>query len=342
MRRFVLKTLWILSPLLPIAALYFVFDPFCVVREHEVFFNPADSVWVSLNADHVSTCTYDRMYPSQHYDAIIFGNSRSRYYLVEDWKKFLPQGCSPYHFDAHNESLYALMRKVEYIEREGHPIRYALVVIDNKVLEQDKAATPHMNYISPQLEGNTLAARIGFQMAFFKAWFNPKFIFAYFDTRLYHKMRPYMVKDATMMKTYPYDPKTNEEYMANEELRIAAGTYYDEPDIKKAFSRTLHAEEVLSPVIKDSQLQQLQTIRAVFDRLGTDYHIIVSPIYIQERMNPADIRALKDIFGDNRVHDYSGKNNISSDIHNFYEPYHYRPCAALRIMEDIYTGSKAR
>ena len=145
MRRFVLKTLWMLSPLFPIAALYFVFDPFCVVREHEVFYNPADSVWVNLNADYVATCTYDRMYPSKHYDAVIFGNSRSRYYRVEDWKKHLPNGCSPYHFDAHNESLYALMRKVQYIESKGHKLKHALLVIDRFVLEQDKAATPHLN-----------------------------------------------------------------------------------------------------------------------------------------------------------------------------------------------------
>lgn len=342
MRRFILKTLWMLSPLFPIAALYFVFDPFCVVRDHEVFYNPADSVWVNLNADYVATCTYDHMYPSKHYDAVIFGNSRSRYYRVEDWKKHLPEGRSTYHFDAHNESLYALMRKVQYIENEEHPLKNALVVIDKFVLEQDKAATPHMNYISPQLEGNTLPARLGFQMASFRAWFNPKFIFAYLDTRIYHKLRPYMVKDGTMMKTYPYDMGTNEEYLAKEEARIAAGTYYDEPGVKKAFSIILHIGETAHPVVKDKQREELQTIRDAFKRLGTDYHIIISPTYIQERLNPADVDALKEIFGAEKVHDFSGKNEISSDMHNFYEPHHYRPCAARRIMDEIYGNTNAQ
>ena len=98
MRRFILKTLWALSPLLPLAALYYALDPFRVVWHHEVFYDPDDSVWVNLNADYVATCTYDRRYAEEHYDAFIFGNSRSRYYPVADWRQHLPEGRHPYHW----------------------------------------------------------------------------------------------------------------------------------------------------------------------------------------------------------------------------------------------------
>lgn len=336
MRRFILKTLWALSPLLPLAALYYALDPFRVVWHHEVFYDPDDSVWVNLNADYVATCTYDQRYAEEHYDAFIFGNSRSRYYPVADWRQHLPEGRHPYHFDAHSESLYAMTRKVEYIERQGRPLRDALLIIDRTLLEQDKAATPHLNHISPQLEGNTLAARVAFQTASLKAWFSPKFMLSYIDAQLFNTLRPYMVHAATMMKPYPYDPHTNEETMADEEARIAAGTYYDEPDIQRCFMKPQRPGAIDEAVIGQPERDLLLRMRDVFRRKGTDYHVVVSPLYDQVRLNPSDLAALEDIFGTSRVHDYSGVNAITADRHNYYEPYHYRPTVARHIMQEIY------
>ena len=77
-------------------------------------------------------------------------------------------------------------------------------------------------------------------------------------------------------------------------------------------------------------------MRDVFRRKGTNCHVVVSPLYDQVRLNPSDLAALEDIFGAERVHDYSGVNAITADRHNYYEPYHYRPTVARHIMQEIY------
>ncbi|MBR1593846.1 MAG: hypothetical protein IJ659_03650 [Alloprevotella sp.] len=335
-KRFCGRTMLALLPIFLLAALYLVCDPFRVLRDYDSFYDPADSVWVNLNADYVATCTYDRQYDSLRYDAIIFGNSRSRYYQTEDWLRHLPKGSCPFHYDAHNESLYALLRKVEYIERKGRPLRHALVVLDKALLEQDKAATPHLNYISPQLEGNTLRARMGFQAAFFKAWFSPKFIYTYLDARLSGKMRPYMAQSLYVMRPYAYNPLTNEEYMENEEARIAAGTYYEEADIIRCFKGKQHPGETSPTALSEKGREELQKLAEAFHRMGTDVRVVVSPLYDQIRLNPEDVAALQKAFGADRVHDFSGTNAFTSDKHNFYEPFHYRPVCARQIMDCIY------
>ncbi|MBR1445655.1 MAG: hypothetical protein IJ586_01025, partial [Alloprevotella sp.] len=274
-----------LSPLLLLLGAYLYIDPFKVVRDYDVFYDPSAAWWVGLDADYTATCTYDRQYPRYRYDAIIFGNSRSRFYACDDWLQYLPEGSSPYHFDANGESLYAMMRKVQYIERQGHPLRHALFVIDRELLIQDKAATGHNNTIAPQLEGNTLTARARLQMASLRAWCNLQFVYAYADASLTNEIKPYMTKRMLLCKPYDYYQPTNEERQTDVERRIAAGTYYDEPDIVAAFEGKQHPGEVSQPTIKASQTEQLKAIRNVLQRQGTDYRIVVSPLYDQIKLH---------------------------------------------------------
>lgn len=333
---FIRKTALMLSPLLLLLGAYFYIDPFKVVRTYDVFYDPKQAWWVGLDADYTATCTYDRQYPRYRYDAIIFGNSRSRFYACDDWLQYLPGGSSPYHFDANGESLYAMMRKVQYVERQGHPLHHALFVIDRELLAQDKAATKHNNTIAPQLEGNTLLAQARLQIASLRAWFNLQFIYAYADASLTNEIKPYMMKRMLLCKPYDYYQPTNEERQTDVERRIAAGTYYDEPDIQAAFAGKQHPGEVSPPTIKAPQLEQLRTIRDVLQRQRTDYRIVVSPLYDQIKLHPQDLARLQEIFGVDRVFDYSGVNAITSDRHYFLEPFHYRTLAGRRILSEIY------
>ncbi|MBR1446342.1 MAG: hypothetical protein IJ586_04585, partial [Alloprevotella sp.] len=97
-----------------------------------------------------------------------------------------------------------------------------------------------------------------------------------------------------------------------------------------------HPGEVSQPTIKASQTEQLKAIRNVLQRQGTDYRIVVSPLYDQIKLHQQDVAHLQQIFGRHRVFDYSGINAITSDRHYFLEPYHYRTVAGRRIMSEIY------
>lgn len=64
--------------------------------------------------------------------------------------------------------------------------------------------------------------------------------------------------------------------------------------------------------------------------------IIISPDYLQVNINPADVKTLKRFFGKRNVFDFTGINEYTEDIHNYYEPGHYRPALGKRLMEKIY------
>ncbi len=66
------------------------------------------------------------------------------------------------------------------------------------------------------------------------------------------------------------------------------------------------------------------------------YKIILSPLYSQVKLNEKDIKALCDIFGKENVFDFSGINDITNNMYNYYESYHYRPEVAKLMMDSIY------
>lgn len=335
LRKFILRTLFLLTPFFLYVVLYFVCDPFKVLRSYASFYDNAAPAWVNLNADYVSTTNYDLRYPTVHYDAFIFGNSRSRYYRVADWRQFLTAGVHPYHFDAHNESLYGLVRKAEYIDSLGRPLRFALIVLDRDLLPQTSSEPSRLKHISPQLENNALTARIGFHIATIKDWFQLRFARAYLEARLRHRLLPYMEEQQLLLRPASYDPQTNEETYPLLEKQISVGTYFT-PAMLQRFEGRQQPDSTSRATIHNAQLRLLRRLQTVFRKHQTDYRIIISPLYDQVRLHPRDVALLRSIFGADKVFDFSGVNDITTDMHNYYEPAHYRPTAALRLMHRVY------
>jgi hypothetical protein len=71
---------------------------------------------------------------------------------------------------------------------------------------------------------------------------------------------------------------------------------------------------------------------------GTTYRFVISPLYCQLKLNPADLATLQGIFGKNKVYDMSRINDITNDMRNYYEYVHYCPTVAKRIMDSIYSN----
>ena len=58
LRKFILRTLFLLTPFFLYVVLYVVCDPFKVLRSYSSFYDNAAPAWVNLNADYVSTIIY--------------------------------------------------------------------------------------------------------------------------------------------------------------------------------------------------------------------------------------------------------------------------------------------
>jgi hypothetical protein len=80
----------------------------------------------------------------------------------------------------------------------------------------------------------------------------------------------------------------------------------------------------------------LSNIKRILDANATSYKIVISPLYDQEKLDAADLHILQSIFGRDRITDFSGKNDITSNVRNYYEESHYRIPVAQKIMDSIY------
>jgi len=93
MKRFIKRLLkfsvFLIIPFLALLVLYVKMDPFKVIKSYDSFYDANKNVWVALNKDFVSTTTFIKNSKHTNYNSFIFGNSRSVFYQIDDWKKYL-------------------------------------------------------------------------------------------------------------------------------------------------------------------------------------------------------------------------------------------------------------
>lgn len=316
--------------------LYLFLDPFKVINSYETLYDDNDKVRVNLNKDYVSTTTFVKNIKDTTitYNSFIFGNSRSVNYRIGDWEKYLLPQSNCFHFDAFGEALWAINKKIEFIDHKGMKIKNALLILDYETLIQDKPKSGHLYIITPILVNNKNI--IDFHVTFFKAFLSPKFMYAYIDFKISGEVKPYMIKRA-MLDDMPinYNMKTNEIKYDYLESLIETNQYYTPERLTDFYKRD--STQQYSPIsIRDNQKLILRNIHNIFKNHGTDIKIIINPLYDQVKINSIDLRYLKLLFGQNNVYDFSGINKITNDYTNYYEISHYRPIAARQIIEKIY------
>ena len=92
------------------------------------------------------------------------------------------------------------------------------------------------------------------------------------------------------------------------------------------------------PKIQEKECNMLREIRLIFQKHGTDYRIIINPLYDQIEFNGYDLKQLHKIFGEKNVYDFSGVNELTGDIRNYYDTSHYKPGTGEKILRQIYNG----
>jgi hypothetical protein len=317
--------------------LYIILDPFKVVRKYSYYYISDEITGVSLNRGYVSTSVFDNQNKEYKYNSFIFGNSRSIFYEIDDWKQYLQENCSCFHFDASGESLYGIYKKIQYLFKRKVPLVNALIILDYDTLVQIRSNKGHLFIIAPQLEENKNLAQ--FHQISFNAFLNPYFIFAYLDYTFSKKVKTYMKKNSFLDdRPLHYNAKTNEISYPYFEKLIAEGRYYT-PDRMKVFTPRQFIGQQYSPIaIEDQQKIMLSDIKTIFQNQNTHYRIIINPLYDQLKLNVQDLIYLENLFGKENVFDFSGINEITNDYTNYYENSHYRPHIAYNIMQKIYTN----
>lgn len=323
-----------LIPLYILLGVYIICDPFKVIFPYESFYKSGEPPYVTSNRCYTSTATFDRYRKSNKYDSYIFGNSRSIFYEVDDWKKHIGEDASCFHFDGSSETLYAIDQKIKYINNKHQPFKNALFVLDYETLSTTIPLESHLFAVAPQLTG--YRNWFTFHAAFIKAFLSPRFLCSYIDFRINREVKEYM-KKGNLLDDRPiyYDLSTNEEKYLHFEKLIAEDKYYTETK-KAVFYNRDTTEHYSPPAIGDKQLEILSGIQEILKKNNTNYKLVISPLYNQKKLNPADLKILREIFGENNVSDFSGINELTGDYRNYYEASHYRPHVARKVMECSY------
>ncbi|MDO7853263.1 hypothetical protein [Hymenobacter convexus] len=326
--RLLLKVLLLGSPFLAILITYFVFDPFRVLYHYQRFEGPLVAI---ANRDYISTQTYLNTYERRPYSSFILGNSRTMGYLTRDWAKLTGDSLS-FHYDASSESLYGIWQKLLFLEQHHAALKNVLIICDHELLKKVDDYDSHLLRKDPRTTG---ASTFAFQLSFVKAYFSNTFFYQYLYQRATGKFTPEL-EEILEGRRVAYDPTTNDLTLPDVEQEIkrdSLGFYTKNDRLKRA-----RKPSVFKAVIGAEQLRQLVAIRNVFARHNTNFQFVVSPLYYQQHLNPADISILQRTFGASHIHDFSGTNEFTSQNGNYYEDSHYRPKVGREILRRIYSA----
>lgn len=327
--KIVVKTALFLMPLLLFLIFYIILDPFRVIHHYE---NYQENCFVALNRDFVSTQVYLKNYKQQHYNAFIFGNSRSLSFLCHDWEKHIH--AKAFHYDASGESIKALRDKVIFINNKGEKIDHALLIFDDFLLSLTDPLTGPVSEPHPAVSGG---GWLNFHAVYFKAFLSEFYFVKFLDYKTNRTFRPYM-KGVVETRPITYDPISNDFYLEiyDKEIEKDPQGYARKHPEAYPPRDTVNYHETRK-VIGRKQKMLLYDIAAVFKNQKTNFKIIFSPTYDQVHFNKTDLAVIQEIFGKENVFDFSGKNEFTRDWKNFYESFHYRPKVARAILDSIYS-----
>lgn len=321
-------------PVVIVIIYYIIADPYKIIWHYDAFFPEEGSSIVGLDHDYVSVANFDNHNDTYHYNSFIFGNSRSRYYLVEDWKKHLDSAAVCYHMDASNETLEGIYLKLKYVS-ERAPINNCLLVLDNYILSETKTSRDKLIFF-PAPQTTPEKDYLKFLVTGFKSFVSPKFFYSYTKMFLFGQVSKEAAAEGVFdVAVRHYDYRWNETTWPEKEKAISNDSYY-QGNVMNYFKERPDTVTYAQQCILGEQEKLLKNIATILLSSGTNYKVIISPGYDQLKLSKDDYVILCSIFGEDNVYDFSGKNEFTEDYHHFYDISHYRPFIAAIILRFVY------
>lgn len=330
MKKFINKVLIFTIPAIILIVSVICIDFFKVLKFQDYY----SSQKVGINREMVTTSTFNEYRENKKFDSFIFGSSRSQAYKCADWISYLDKDAKPFHYDASGDGTWGISKKVAYIDELGDTIKNALIVIDRSVLRVTHARKGHLFISMPCI---SKSSNIEYYYTFLKASLEPKFLMANLDYSIFKKHRDYMGYLITKSKfDHTVDSKNCDIYYGwDKEIEADSSGYYSKL-IKKGVFYDRPSKDTTACLVTPEEKEQLRVIKNVFEKHKTKYKIVISPVYDQIPMEKAQVELLEQIFGKENIYNFSGANQMSEQISNFYESSHYRPHVANEIMKTIY------
>ncbi|MER0438717.1 hypothetical protein [Emticicia sp. W12TSBA100-4] len=327
LRKFSKKLCLFLSPLIVLIIGYLITDPFKIIRTYEAY---PDNFAKSLNRDRISTQIFLNNNQQFKYKSFIFGSSRSSVFYAREWGKHI-NDTNPYHFDASCETISGVATKLKYIEEKGNKIENVLFVFDRSLFNYEQDTLGSVFVQDYRVSGLDWWK---YHTIFVNTYFSKGFFIAFYDNLITGNFRNYM-RQFLEFRKINYTPVVNDFIFTSyiEQIKKDSVGYYNQPD----FFYTRSKEKNLPlPAIKAYQLKYLAMIKKSLKKNNTKFKIVLGPTYDQHYFNQQDLQTLIKYFGKENIYDFSGINEYTENIANYYEIYHYKPSVANDIMNKIY------
>lgn len=318
----------IVIPLILLAGIYVWTDSFRCVHPFDI--NDVDAT----NREYMSTELFLRNNPTYHYNSFIFSSSRGGGMNTYQWKQYLPEGAQPFLFQAWSETLTGIEVKLEYLCANNVPIDNALLLFDipgtfdNIQLPREALSMKHYLFTG----GSKFTYNVWQYANFIQ---KPSLWVSSIKDRLRHKRVAY--ESDTITNDWEWDNQYHyTELPPQDSLKNCT-----DMTRRSFFEKWEHSNKeakISEPLIDARFEEQLRHIKSILDTNHTDYHIIITPApcYTNSAINPTDMTILQDVFGADRVHDYSGENEWTMDYNNFSDPGHFGLRVGYMVIDDIY------
>jgi hypothetical protein len=318
LKKFIYKFILFLLPIISLLLLIIISNPLSIISTY--------------NRDFISGNNYIKQRQKYHYNSFIFGSSRTLAYPVKSWQKHLSKNAIPFKFDASSETIFGIHSKMKYIDEQKDSIKNVLLIFCQKTTFITTEDSKGILFIKHPKIAKT--SDLKFYIKFIRAFFERKFMMSFILYFFANKPLIEKFKDGVVTKL---DTINNDlvMYLWEKELKENSQNYYSKRKnifySRNTITRTYHKQE-----INAKQIMMLKEIKQIFDKHKTKYKIVISPLYNQIYFNKIDIKFLQAIFGANNIYDYSGINNYTNKVENYYELSHYRPHVGEAIMSEIY------
>lgn len=321
------QTLLFTWPVSALVSVYLLTDPFHVLKYYDSY---PDNYLKSYNRNRISTQIFLNNNPSENYDSFIFGSSRSSVFYTKDWEKHINTDKT-YHFDASNETISGIHGKIKFIKKHGNTIKNALIVLDEESFRYVADTANSVIHVGDwRWTGQN---RLLYHWTFLKAFFKDFYFLKFAEVELSKEFKPHMYgffENKHMLYTPIKNDFIFQGYM--DEIKKDSVGYYE-----RLFSNPIERKEVEGDqVIQAYQEVYLREIAAIFKEDDTNYRIVLGPNFDQKKFNADALEILENYFESNRIFDFTGKNEWTEPIGNYYEIYHYKPSVAQHLLTIIY------
>lgn len=330
MKRFLVRlVLFIGIPVLVLLVVYLLTDPFKCLHAFDL--TDTDQT----NREYFSTELFLRNNEQQQYNSFIFSSSRGCGMNTYRWKTYLSAQAKPFIFQAWSETLTGIELKMDYLDRNQVPIDNALIMLDvpgsfdREQLPKEALSMKHFVF--------TGETRFKYNAIQFFNFLQKPSLWVKSVSKKLRKERLSCVTD-TISNDWGSQNRFLCDELPRQDSLCGCSAISRNEFLFRVANLTDDDIEISEPLITAAFEEKLCHIRTILERNHSDYYVVLTPAYCYTNpsVNPNDLDKLKGVFGDDRVFDFTGKNDMTEDYNNFSDPNHFGQRVGWMILEKVY------